>query len=247
MTNRIAIVTGAGTGIGKAISAALVRDGFVVALAGRRAEVLEVALAEIGGGSFVVPTDVTDEGSVEALFSTVVQQHGRIDLVVNNAGIGAPSVPFEELELGQWQNVVDANLTGVFLCMRAAFRAMKAQTPQGGRIINNGSISAMTPRPRSAPYTATKHGVAGLTKSGALDGRAYNIAVGEIDIGNASTAMTGAIQAGILQANGTTAAEPTMSVDDVARAVAYMASLPLSANVLNMTVMATAMPFVGRG
>jgi NAD(P)-dependent dehydrogenase (short-subunit alcohol dehydrogenase family) len=243
----VAIVTGAGTGIGKAISSRLVRDGFVVALAGRRAGVLEDACAEIGSEAFAVPADVSDETSVQAMFATVVRRCGRVDLLVNNAGISAPAVPFEDMELDGWQRVVDANLTGVFLCMREAFRVMKAQTPQGGRIINNGSISAMTPRPRSAPYTATKHGVAGLTKSGALDGRACNIAVGEIDIGNAATAMTGAIQAGTLQADGSLSAEPTMSVEDVARAVGYMASLPLSANVLTMTVMASAMPFVGRG
>ena len=245
--NRIALVTGGGTGIGIAIAQALLADGHHVILAGRRADVLDAAVAKLGAGAFAIAADVSAGDSVETLFERVVSEHGRLDLLVNNAGVSAPVVPFEDLAFDDWQRVVDVNLTGVFLCMQAAFRVMKSQSPKGGRIINNGSISATTPRPLSSPYTATKHGVLGLTKAGALDGRVHDIAVGQIDIGNAATAMTGTIQSGALQADGRVAAEPTIDVTEVARAVVYMASLPLSANVLNMTVMATKMPFVGRG
>lgn len=249
MNERIAIVTGAGTGIGKAVSAALAAEGFVVALAGRRFGVVEAAASQVDpkGRAFAVQADVTDPASVTCLFDTVTERCGRVDLLVNNAGISLPSTSFAEIELDDWNRVVNANLTGVFLCMRAAFRVMSAQSPQGGRIINNGSISSDKPRLHSAPYTATKHGVAGLTKSGALDGRAVNIAVGQIDIGNAASDMTAAMSAGVLQADGTIASEPTIDVAHVARAFAYMASLPLEANVQTMTVMATKMPLVGRG
>jgi NAD(P)-dependent dehydrogenase (short-subunit alcohol dehydrogenase family) len=234
---RIALVTGAGSGIGKASALALAQAGWTLVLAGRRAETLDEVAREIaaaGGQASAVVTDVTDEASVEALFAEIAQRHGRLDLLFNNAGMFAPKVLFEDLTAAQWRSVVDVNLTGVFLCMRAAFRMMKAQTPMGGRIINNGSISAHAPRENSAPYTSTKHAVTGLTKSGALDGRKYDIAVGQIDIGNAQTAMVNF-------------AEPVMDVSCAAQAVAHMASLPLSANVLFMTVMATKMPFVGRG
>jgi NAD(P)-dependent dehydrogenase (short-subunit alcohol dehydrogenase family) len=234
---RIALVTGAGTGIGKASALALAQAGWTLVLAGRHVETLEDAAREIeaaGGQASAVVTDVTDEASVEALFAAIAQRHGRLDLLFNNAGMFAPKVLFEDLTAAQWQSVVDVNLTGVFLCMRAAFRMMKAQTPMGGRIINNGSISAHTPRENSAPYSSTKHAVTGLTKSGALDGRKYDIAVGQIDIGNAQTAMVNF-------------AEPVMDVTHAAQAVVHMAGLPLSANVLFMTVMATKMPFVGRG
>ena len=247
MTSKIALVTGGGTGLGKAMARALIADGYSVTLAGRRADVLDAAAAELGPQAHAIPADVTDPQSVAALFEGIVSRHGRLDLLVNNAGVVAPVVPFEDIDFGDWQRIVAANLTGVFLCMQAAFRVMKAQSPKGGRIINNGSVSAATPRPLSGPYTATKHGVTGLTKSGALDGRPYDIAVGQINIGNASTVMTGFIEAGALQADGRLAAEPTIDAADVARAVAYMASLPLTANVLEMTVMATKMPLVGRG
>lgn len=245
--NQIAIVTGGGTGLGKAMAQALVANGFAVILAGRRLDVLEAAATELGPNAHALPLDVTDPQSVKTLFDTVVARHGRLDLLVNNAGVVAPVVPFEDISFKDWQNVVAANLTGVFLCMQAAFRVMKDQHPRGGRIINNGSVSAATPRPFSGPYTASKHGVTGLTKSGALDGRPYDIAVGQINIGNASTAMTSIIEAGALQADGRRAAEPTINAADVASAVVYMASLPLDANVLEMTVMATKMPLVGRG
>jgi NAD(P)-dependent dehydrogenase (short-subunit alcohol dehydrogenase family) len=234
---RIAPVTGAGSGIGKASALALAQAGWTLVLAGRRAETLDEVAREIaaaGGQASAVVTDVTDEASVEALFAEIAQRHGRLDVLFNNAGMFAPKVLFEDLTAAQWRSVVDVNLTGVFLCMRAAFGMMKAQTPMGGRIINNGSISAHAPRENSAPYTSTKHAVTGLTKSGALDGRKYDIAVGQIDIGNAQTAMVNF-------------AEPVMDVSCAAQAVAHMASLPLSANVLFMTVMATKMPFVGRG
>ena len=244
---KVAIVTGAGTGVGRAISAALLKEGYNVVMAGRRQEVLDEAAAEIGGAPLPLAADVTDAASVKALFATVKDRFGRLDLLVNNAGIGAPPVPLEDLTLEQWQSVVDTNITGAFLCTQEAFRIMKAQDPRGGRIINNGSVSAYAPRPFSAPYTATKHAVLGLTKSAALDGRAYDIACGQIDIGNAATDMTARISAGVLQANGTLMAEPTIDPVHVAEAVVYMASLPLNANVLNMTVMATKMPFVGRG
>ncbi|SCZ14392.1 SDR family oxidoreductase [Microvirga guangxiensis] len=246
-SSKIAIVTGAGTGVGKAISAALLDHGYSVVMAGRRQEVLEKAAQEIGGAPVLLVTDVTDPASVKALFSKVKETFGRLDLLVNNAGIGAPPVPLEDLTFEQWQSVVDTNLTGAFLCTQEAFRIMKAQDPRGGRIINNGSVSAYAPRPLSAPYTATKHAILGLTKSTSLDGRAYDIACGQIDIGNAATDMAAKIASGVLQPNGTVMAEPTFDPAHVAEAVVYMAGLPLSANVLNMTVMATKMPFVGRG
>jgi NAD(P)-dependent dehydrogenase (short-subunit alcohol dehydrogenase family) len=238
MTQRgIALVTGAGSGIGKASALALAEAGWTLALAGRRADPLEAVAREIiasGGRASVIPTDVTEEASVDALFASIAKEHGRLDLLFNNAGMFAPKVPFEDLTAAQWREVVDVNLTGAFLCMRGAFRLMKAQSPMGGRIINNGSIAAHTPREQSAPYSATKHAITGLTKSGALDGRKYDIAVGQIDIGNAQTEMIKWV-------------EPTMDVKCAAEAVVHMASLPLSANVLFMTVMATKMPFVGRG
>jgi len=247
---KVAIVTGAGSGVGKAAALALLREGYAVALAGRRAEALEQVAADagkFGGQALAVPTDVTDPSSVRALFAKTKEAFGRLDLLFNNAGIGAPAVPLEEITFEQWQAVVQTNLTGAFLCTQEAFRLMKSQTPRGGRIINNGSISAHTPRPNSAPYTATKHAISGLTKSAALDGREFDIACGQIDIGNAATEMTARMKRGVLQADGRMAPEPTMDVDAVARAVVYMASLPLETNVLFMTVMATKMPFVGRG
>jgi NAD(P)-dependent dehydrogenase (short-subunit alcohol dehydrogenase family) len=246
----IAIVTGAGTGIGRAVTAALIKEGFSVVLAGRRADSLMAArqAADPGGEhSRVVATDVTDPGSVDQLFAATQHEFGRLDVLFNNAGISAPGTPLEDLTVEQWRAVVDTNLTGTFLCTRAAFRMMKAQTPRGGRIINNGSISAHVPRPNSAPYTATKHAITGLTRSTALDGRAYDIACGQIDIGNAATEMTTRMANGILQPTGEMMVEPRMNVDDVARAVVYMATLPLDANVQFMTVMATKMPFIGRG
>lgn len=246
---KVAIVTGAGSGIGKAAALALLQGGYRVVLAGRRQEPL-ADVARISGAperALVVPTDVSDEASVVALFDAALQTFGRVDVLFNNAGISAPGVLLEDLTLAQWQNVVDVNLTGMFLCLRQAFRVMKAQTPQGGRIINNGSISATTPRPNSLAYTATKHAVTGLTKTASLDGRKYGIAVGQIDIGNAATDMTQKMQAGILQANGQTAVEPVMDVAVVGQSVLYMANLPLSANVMFHTVMATNMPFAGRG
>jgi NAD(P)-dependent dehydrogenase (short-subunit alcohol dehydrogenase family) len=244
---KIAIITGAGTGVGKAISAALQSEDYRVVMVGRRMEVLQKAAEEIGGEPLLVVTDVTDPASVRALFEKVKGNFGRLDLLVNNAGIGAPAVPLEDLTLEQWRSVVDTNLTGSFLCTQEAFRIMKDQNPRGGRIINNGSVSAYAPRPFSVAYTATKHAVLGLTKSTSLDGRAYDIACGQIDIGNAATDMAAKIASGILQPNGTVMAEPTIDPVHVAEAVVYMASLPLNANVLNMTVMATKMPFVGRG
>jgi len=234
---KIALVTGAGSGIGKASALALAKAGWTLVLAGRRAGPLdEVARAIVaaGGQASAVVADVTDETSVEALFASIAQRHGRLDLLFNNAGIFAPKVPFEDLTAAQWRGVVDVNLTGAFFCMRAAFRMMKAQSPMGGRIINNGSIAAHTPREHSAPYSATKHAITGLTKSGALDGRKYDIAVGQIDIGNAQTDMIKWV-------------EPVMDVENAAQSVVHMAGMPLSANVLFMTVMATKMPFVGRG
>jgi NAD(P)-dependent dehydrogenase (short-subunit alcohol dehydrogenase family) len=243
---RAAIVTGAGSGIGRAVALALLGDGYRVALAGRRCELLEET-ARLGGGGLVVPTDVTDPAQVAALFAAAKEAFGRLDVVFNNAGISAPPVLLEDLTFEQWKAVVDVNLTGMFLCTQAAFRLMKDQTPQGGRIINNGSISAQTPRPNSAPYTATKHAITGLTKSTALDGRKYDIACSQIDIGNAATDLTEKMKRGVPQANGTVSVEPRMDVAHVARAVLYMANLPLDANVLFMTVMATKMPLVGRG
>ncbi|HCV77041.1 SDR family oxidoreductase [Pseudomonas oryzihabitans] len=246
----IALVTGASQGIGRAVALGLQQDGFRVVLAARRAEPLEALAEEArqqGGEALAVPCDVTDAASVEALFARIRETYGRLDLLFNNAGVGAPAVPIDELELDAWHRAVNTNLTGVFLCSRAAFALMRAQSPRGGRIINNGSISAHTPRPFSAPYTATKHAVAGLTKALALDGRAFDIACGQIDIGNAATEMTERMASGVLQADGSTAVEPRMDVRHVADAVRYMASLPLDANVQTLTVMATKMPYVGRG
>jgi NAD(P)-dependent dehydrogenase (short-subunit alcohol dehydrogenase family) len=250
MQERVALVTGAGSGIGRAVALAFLKNNYRVALAGRRAEALAatVKLAEENGrNAIAVPTDVGDPASVHALFTRTKETFGRLDVLFNNAGGGAPPVPFEDLSFSQWQKVVDANLTGTFLCMQQAFKIMKAQTPRGGRIINNGSISAHAPRPFSSAYTATKHGVTGLTKAASLDGRAYDIAVGQIDIGNAITEMTERMTQGVLQPNGQIAVEPRMDVKHVADAVVHMASLPLDANVLFMTIMATKMPFVGRG
>jgi len=245
----VAVVTGAGSGIGRAAALALADRGWSVVLAGRRAEPLTQTrdLAADPARLHVQATDVSDRDQVEALFDGAVARFGRVDLLFNNAGTGAPPVPLEDLSLEDWRRVVDVNLTGAFLCLQAAFRRMKAQEPQGGRIINNGSISAQVPRPRSVAYTATKHGMTGLTRQASLDGRAYNIACGQIDIGNAATEMTARMSRGVLQADGSVAPEPTMDVGAVAEAVAYMAGLPLSANVQFMTVMATAMPFIGRG
>ncbi len=247
---KVAIVTGAGTGIGKAVSLALLSAGYSVALAGRRTEPLEQALAGAGDArarGIAVSTDVARADSVNALFARTRETFGRLDLLFNNAGMGAPAVPMEELTLEQWQAVVNTNLTGAFLCTQAAIRIMKDQSPRGGRIINNGSISAHAPRPFSAPYTATKHAITGLTKSTSLDGRRYDIACGQIDIGNAATDMAARMAKGVPQANGEIAVEPLMDVGHVASAVLYMASLPIEANVQFMTVMATKMPFVGRG
>jgi NAD(P)-dependent dehydrogenase (short-subunit alcohol dehydrogenase family) len=247
---KVAIVTGAGSGIGRATALVLLNEGYSVVLAGRRRAALEETAAEAGPSrtrALVVPADVSDPQSVAALFEATRHAFGRLDLLFNNAGTGAPAIPLEDLTVEQWRRVVDVNLTGAFLCTQAAFRLMKDQDPRGGRIINNGSISASTPRPNSAPYTATKHAITGLTKSTALDGRKYDIACGQIDIGNADTEMTARMKEGVLQADGRTAAEPTMDVQHVARAVLSMACLPLDANVLFMTIMATKMPFVGRG
>ena len=246
---KIAVVTGAGSGVGRAAALAMLRDGYAVVLAGRRLEPLQKVALESGAGAraLAVPTDVADAAAVQALFEVAVTTFGRVDVVFNNAGVGAPPVLLEDMTLAQWRNVVDINLTGMLLCIQQAFRVMKAQTPQGGRIINNGSISAHAPRPNSMPYTATKHAVTGLTKSAALDGRKYDIAVGQIDIGNAATEMAQRMATGVPQANGVIAIEPLMDVEVVGQSVLYMANLPLSANVLFHTVMATKMPFVGRG
>jgi NADP-dependent 3-hydroxy acid dehydrogenase YdfG len=243
MNTKIALVTGAGSGIGRAVSVALASAGFTVVLAGRRAQELEKTAALARGKTIVAPTDVTNPESVNALFSKLE----RLDVLFNNAGMGAPAIPMDELTFEQWTAVVNVNLTGSFLCAQQAMRIMKKQDPRGGRIINNGSISATTPRPNSAPYTATKHAITGLTKSISLDGRAFDIACGQIDIGNAATEMTERMANGILQANGTMMVEPRMNVQHVADAVVYMANLPLDANVQFMTVMATKMPLVGRG
>jgi NAD(P)-dependent dehydrogenase (short-subunit alcohol dehydrogenase family) len=247
--NKVAIVTGAGTGIGKAVTLALLRDGYRVALAGRRREPLEQTAVQSGEAAraLVVPTDVSDAGSVQALFARVKESFGRLDLLFNNAGIFVPGLDIDELSVEQWKAVVDINLTGSFLCAREAFRMMKTQDPRGGRIINNGSISAHAPRPNSAPYTATKHAITGLTKSISLDGRRYDIACGQIDIGNAHTEMAAPMAKGVTQANGQIAVEPLMDLTHVASAVLYMASLPIDTNVQFMTIMATKMPFVGRG
>lgn len=249
-TQKIALVTGAGSGVGRVTAIALLNDGWTVVLAGRRADPLQSLQAEAtarGQTALAVPTDVTRPESVEALFSTIESRFGRLDLLFNNAGVNAPAVPMDELPLDKWFNVINTNVTGVFLCARAAFGLMRRQSPQGGRIINNGSISAHTPRPFTAPYTASKHAVTGLTKALALDGRAYHIVASQIDIGNALTELSERMTRGVLQANGTTAPEPMMDATHVANAVRHMASLPLEANVLTMTVMASAMPFVGRG
>ena len=248
-TNQVAVVTGAGSGIGKACALALARAGYRVVLAGRRAEALEQVVAQAGGGDalLAVPTDVTQPAQVDALFAAALARFGRVDVLFNNAGISANGIAFEDLTFERWRAVVDTNLNGMFLCAQAAFRAMKAQSPRGGRIINNGSISAHSPRPDSAPYTATKHAVTGLTKSISLDGRAYDIACGQIDIGNAVTEMAARMATGVKQADGRVMAEPMMDVGRVADAVLHMASLPLEANVQFMTLMATKMPLVGRG
>ncbi|WP_050476516.1 SDR family oxidoreductase [Herbaspirillum rhizosphaerae] len=247
---RIALVTGAGSGIGKQISLALLRDGYAVVLAGRRLEPLQAtveAAGEFGANALVVSADVSDPASVKNLFAKAKEKFGRLDLLFNNAGIFAPPMSIEELSYEQWKSAVDINLTGVFLCTQEAFKIMKEQSPRGGRIINNGSISAHAPRPFSASYTATKHAITGLTKSTSLDGRRYDIACGQIDIGNASTDMTELMKKGTLQADGSTQVEPTMDAGHVAKAILYMDSLPLDANVQFMTVMATKMPFIGRG
>ena len=250
-TSKVAIVTGAGTGVGKAAALALLEGGYQVVLAGRRPEPLAEVLAQCSATArargLAVPTDVSDPDSVKALFDAAVKAFGRVDVLFNNAGVSAPGIPLEDLTLAQWKNVVDINLTGVFLCIQQAFRVMKSQTPRGGRIINNGSISATTPRPNSIAYTSTKHAVKGLTKTAALDGRKYDIAVGQIDIGNAATEMAQRMATGVQQANGEIAIEPLMDVNIVGQSVLYMANLPLEANVLFHTVMATKMPFVGRG
>ena len=250
MSDKVAIITGAGSGIGRESALALLRAGYAVALAGRRAERLEQtvqAAGEAGSRALAVPTDVADPASIRALFAKTQETFGRLDVLFNNAGTGAPPIPLEDLTYEQWKTVVDINLTGAFVCTQEAFRIMKTQDPMGGRIINNGSISATTPRPNSAPYTSTKHAMTGLTKSTSLDGRKYNIACGQIDIGNAATEMTQRMQGGVLQAHGEVMVEPTMNVAHVADAVVYMAGLPLDANVQFITVMATKMPFVGRG
>jgi NAD(P)-dependent dehydrogenase (short-subunit alcohol dehydrogenase family) len=250
MSQKVALITGAGSGIGRAVAMGFLQAGYTVALAGRRPEALQetVALAGVDRArALIVPTDVSQPDAVRALFDRVVAEGGRLDVLFNNAGSGAPPIPLDELTPAQWQSVVDVNLTGVFLCLQQAFRVMKAQSPRGGRIINNGSISAHAPRPNSAPYTATKHAVTGLTKSASLDGRAFDIAVGQIDIGNAATPLTERMPLGVMQPYGQIAAEPVMDVSVVAKAVLHMASLPLDANVLFMTVMATKMPYIGRG
>lgn len=248
--SKIALITGAGSGIGKASALALLRAGYAVVLAGRRAEALQAtvdAAGALGAHTLIVPTDVTDPNSVRALFAKTVATYGRLDVLFNNAGVGAPALPLEDLSYEQWRAVVDINLTGSFLCTQEAFKIMKSQTPRGGRIINNGSISAHAPRPNSAPYTATKHAITGLTKSTSLDGRKYDIACGQIDVGNADTEMVSRMKTGIMQANGQIAIEPTMDVENVANAVVFMANMSLDANVQFITVMATKMPLVGRG
>ncbi|MBB17532.1 3-oxoacyl-ACP reductase [Candidatus Poribacteria bacterium] len=250
LSSKVAIITGAGSGIGKRTALALLQAGYSVTLAGRRVDPLETTAMEAeqtGSQTLVVPTDVTNPTSVQNLFSKTKETFGRLDVLFNNAGIGAPGIPLEDLTYDQWKSVVDTNLTGPFLCTQQAFKIMKAQDPQGGRIINNGSISAHVPRPNSSPYTSTKHAMTGLTKSTSLDGRKYDIACGQIDIGNAATDMTGRMQQGVPQANGAVAVEPRMDAENVAQAVVYMASLPLDANVQFMTVMATQMPYIGRG
>ena len=249
VAERFALITGAGSGIGRGVAVALMREGYAVAVCGRRREPLEQTAGMVAGSAkrLVIPADVANVESVENLFTTVRKEFGRLDVLFNNAGINVPGATIDELTVEQWRSVVDVNLTGAFLCAREAFRLMKTQTPRGGRIINNGSISAYVPRPHSAPYTATKHGIAGLTKSISLDGRPYDIACSQIDIGNAATEMAAKMANGVPQANGEIRAEPLMDLDHVARAVVYMAGLPLDANVQFMTLMATKMPFIGRG
>ena len=247
---KIALVTGAGSGIGRAVAIGLLEVGYAVVLAGRRVDRLDQTVLDagaFGARALRVPTDVRDPVAVQALFAAAHDRFGRLDLLFNNAGVALRGVQLEDVTIDEWRSIVDVNVTGAFLCTQQAFRLMKKQQPQGGRIINNGSISAHAPRPHSAPYTATKHAITGLTKSTALDGRRYNIACGQIDIGNAATEMTATMESGVPQANGTTAAEPRLDVAHVVRAVLYMASLPLDANVQFMTVMATKMPFIGRG
>jgi NAD(P)-dependent dehydrogenase (short-subunit alcohol dehydrogenase family) len=249
-SSKVAIVTGAGSGIGKAVALALLQEGYAVVLAGRRKEMLEQAVAAAGSAgkrALAVPTDVSDPQSVRALFARTREAFGRLDLLFNNAGTNAPGIPLEDLSFEQWKTVIDINLTGVFLCTQEAFKLMKSQEPRGGRIINNGSISAHAPRPNSAPYTSSKHAITGLTKSTSLDGRKYDIACGQIDIGNALTEMAARMAKGVPQANGSIAVEPLMDVSNVAKAVVHMASLPLDANVQFLTITATKMPFIGRG
>ena len=247
MSPRVAVITGAGSGVGRAVAIGLAADGFVVVLAGRRQAALDETAASVSTESLVQPTDVSDVSSVDSLFAAIDERFGRLDLLFNNAGVGAPAVPMDELSLEAWRRAVDTNLTGSFLCAQRAMAMMKRQDPPGGRIINNGSISAHTPRPNSAPYTATKHAITGLTKSIALDGRDHGITCGQIDIGNAETPMTARMADGVLQPDGTRRPEPRMDVEDAARAVRYMASLPPGSNVLFLTVMAAGMPFAGRG
>jgi NAD(P)-dependent dehydrogenase (short-subunit alcohol dehydrogenase family) len=250
MTQKTAIVTGAGSGIGRAVAIALLKEGYAVVLCGRRPAALEETAHATDSGTaprIVVPTDVADPASVAKLFEAVRTAFGRVDVLFNNAGINVPGATIDELTVEQWRSVVDVNLTGAFLCARQAFALMRAQTPRGGRIINNGSISAYVPRPNSAPYTATKHAITGLTKSISLDGRAYDIACSQIDIGNAATEMTARMAKGVPQANGEIKVEPLLDIDHVARAVVQMAGLPLDANIQFMTIMATKMPFIGRG
>jgi NAD(P)-dependent dehydrogenase (short-subunit alcohol dehydrogenase family) len=247
MTGKVALVTGAGSGIGRAVALALAKAGYTVVLAGRRLAQLEQVAREAGSGSIAVAADVTDQESVDALFARLAKDFGRLDLLFNNAGTAAPPAPLEDVPLEQWRSVLDTNLTGAFLCTQAAFRLMKAQTPRGGRIINNGSVSATAPRPRLVAYTASKHAVTGLTKAASLEGREHDIACGQIDIGNTATELAAAMTHGTLQADMSVKTEPTFDVRYVADAVVYMAGLPLEANVLFMTVMATKMPFVGRG
>jgi NADP-dependent 3-hydroxy acid dehydrogenase YdfG len=249
MANKVAVVTGAGSGIGKASALALLNAGYSVALAGRRAELLNQAVSESGAGAraLAVPTDVSKPADVTALFAKTKEKFGSVDVLFNNAGTNAPGILFEDLTYEKWQSVVDVNLTGMFLCAQAAFRIMKEQTPRGGRIINNGSISAHAPRPDSAPYTCTKHAVTGLTKCISLDGRKYDIACGQVDVGNAMTELAARMSKGVKQANGEVAVEAMMDVKEVANAVVHMASLPLSTNIQFVTIMATKMPFVGRG
>ena len=247
---KVAIVTGAGSGVGRAVALALLEDGYKVALAGRRAGALEETVAQAGAAgahALSVPTDVSNPDAVRALFAKTKEAFGRLDLLFNNAGTNAPGLPLEELTYDQWASVVDVNLTGAFLCIQEAFKLMKDQDPRGGRIVNNGSISAHAPRPNSSPYTATKHAISGLTKCASLDGRKYDIACGQIDIGNAETDMAARMKDGVPQADGSIKAEPLMDPKDVARAVAFMGSLPLDSNVQTLTIMATKMPFVGRG